>query len=85
MPVARKDYDDEVYRTIDEKYNAIIDLIEECNKRGQPMLVGTTSIEKSEQLHEALKKRKVKHNVLERALSRAGSPHRRSGRPATAG
>ncbi|HEY8950342.1 MAG TPA: preprotein translocase subunit SecA [Rhizomicrobium sp.] len=64
LPVARKDYDDEVYRTLEEKDEAIIKLIEECQKRGQPILVGTTSIEKSESLSALLKKRKVKHNVL---------------------
>src|SRR6185503_12204909 len=50
VPVQRKDYDDEVYRTSEEKNDAIIALIEDCKKRGQPILVGTTSIEKSEQL-----------------------------------
>jgi preprotein translocase subunit SecA len=64
LPVARKDADDEVYRTLDEKNEAIIKLIEDCQKRGQPILVGTTSIEKSEQLSALLKKRKIKHNVL---------------------
>jgi preprotein translocase subunit SecA len=64
LPVMRQDSDDEVYRTVDEKYDAIIELINECNSRGQPVLVGTTSIEKSEQLSDLLKKRKVKHNVL---------------------
>ncbi|MBV9331461.1 MAG: preprotein translocase subunit SecA [Alphaproteobacteria bacterium] len=64
LPVMRTDYDDEVYRTADEKYDAIINLINECNKRGQPVLVGTTSIEKSEHLSSLLRKRKVKHNVL---------------------
>jgi preprotein translocase subunit SecA len=64
LPVMRSDYDDEVYRTADEKYEAIIDLINDCHKRGQPVLVGTTSIEKSEHLSSLLKKRKVKHNVL---------------------
>ncbi|HWA29676.1 MAG TPA: preprotein translocase subunit SecA [Rhizomicrobium sp.] len=64
LPIARKDYDDEVYRTLAEKDEAIIKLIEDCQKRGQPILVGTTSIEKSEQLSAFLKKRKVKHNVL---------------------
>ncbi|MGE4371371.1 MAG: preprotein translocase subunit SecA [Xanthobacter sp.] len=56
VPVARIDDDDEVYRTAGEKYNAIIDLIRECEERGQPILVGTTSIEKSEILAELLKK-----------------------------
>jgi preprotein translocase subunit SecA len=64
LPVARKDYDDEVYRTLEEKDEAIIKLIEDCQKRGQPILVGTTSIEKSESLAALLKKRKIKHNVL---------------------
>jgi preprotein translocase subunit SecA len=64
VPVARRDYDDEVYRTLDEKNEAILDLIADCNKRGQPILVGTVSIEKSEQLSELLKKREVPHSVL---------------------
>jgi preprotein translocase subunit SecA len=55
-PVARSDEDDEVYRTVDEKYKAIIREIEEASARGQPILVGTTSIEKSEYLAELLKK-----------------------------
>jgi len=56
MPLVRIDDDDEVYRTAVEKYRAIIELIEDCKKRGQPVLVGTTSIEKSEQLAEMLRK-----------------------------
>src|SRR3954469_24352616 len=64
LPVARKDADDEVYRTVGEKYDAIITLILECRDRGQPVLVGTTSIEKSEELSDVLKKRKIPHNVL---------------------
>ena len=63
-PVARIDEDDEVYRTAREKYEAMIAEIEDCAKRGQPVLVGTTSIEKSETLSELLKKKKVKHKVL---------------------
>src|ERR1700729_1222160 len=55
MPMVRLDDDDEVYRTAAEKYLAIITLIEDCKKRGQPVLVGTTSIEKSEQLAEMLR------------------------------
>src|SRR5215472_5926090 len=47
MPMIRADHDDEVYRTAREKYEAILGLLEDCRKRGQPMLVGTTSIEKS--------------------------------------
>ncbi|HKD30874.1 MAG TPA: preprotein translocase subunit SecA, partial [Xanthobacteraceae bacterium] len=57
MPLIRLDDDDEVYRTAAEKYRAIISLIEDCKARGQPVLVGTTSIEKSEQLAEMLRKR----------------------------
>jgi preprotein translocase subunit SecA len=56
MPLVRLDDDDEVYRTAVEKYRAIITLIEDCKLRGQPVLVGTTSIEKSEQLAEMLRK-----------------------------
>jgi preprotein translocase subunit SecA len=56
MPMVRIDDDDEVYRTATEKYRAILTLIEECKSRGQPVLVGTTSIEKSEQLAEMLRK-----------------------------
>ncbi|MGD0334616.1 MAG: preprotein translocase subunit SecA [Xanthobacteraceae bacterium] len=55
MPMIRLDDDDEVYRTSAEKYRAVIALIEDCKQRGQPVLVGTTSIEKSEQLAEMLR------------------------------
>src|SRR5476651_623221 len=55
VPLVRLDDDDEVYRTAKEKYRAIIALIEDCKVRGQPVLVGTTSIEKSEQLAEMLR------------------------------
>ena len=64
VPVSRIDADDEVYRTEGEKSEAIVKLVSECVERGQPVLVGTTSIEKSEELSEFLKKRKVPHNVL---------------------
>ncbi|MBP2301442.1 preprotein translocase subunit SecA [Azospirillum picis] len=64
LPVKRVDHDDEVYRTAAEKYQAMADLIEDARKRGQPVLVGTTSIEKSELLSELLNKRGVPHNVL---------------------
>ncbi|MCC6982419.1 MAG: preprotein translocase subunit SecA [Bauldia sp.] len=63
-PMVRKDEDDEVYRTVEEKYNAIIALIKEASGKGQPILVGTTSIEKSELFSERLKKERVKHKVL---------------------
>ncbi len=55
MPMVRIDDDDEVYRTATEKFRAILTLIEDCKSRGQPVLVGTTSIEKSEQLAEMLR------------------------------
>ena len=55
MPLVRLDDDDEVYRTAKEKYRSIIALIEDCKLRGQPVLVGTTSIEKSEQLADMLR------------------------------
>ncbi|HXP95989.1 MAG TPA: preprotein translocase subunit SecA [Telmatospirillum sp.] len=64
LPVLRKDADDEVYRTAREKFEAIVELIEDCCKRQQPVLVGTVSIEKSEMLSELLKKKKVPHEVL---------------------
>ena len=55
MPMVRLDDDDEVYRTAAEKYRSVLALIEDCKTRGQPVLVGTTSIEKSEQLAEMLR------------------------------
>jgi preprotein translocase subunit SecA len=64
VPCIREDNDDEVYRTTEEKDAAIIKLIGECQERNQPVLVGTVSIEKSEHLADLLKKKKVKHNVL---------------------
>ncbi|MEM7224174.1 MAG: preprotein translocase subunit SecA [Pseudomonadota bacterium] len=64
VPFVRDDEDDEVYRTAEEKNKAIIELIEDCQSRQQPMLVGTVSIEKSEHLSALLKKRKVPHQVL---------------------
>jgi preprotein translocase subunit SecA len=64
VPVSRNDVHDEVYGTMDEKYQAISARIKDCVKRGQPVLVGTVSIEKSEVLSELLKKQGVPHNVL---------------------
>ena len=64
VPVARLDEDDEVYRTAAEKYEAVALLIEETRKKGQPVLVGTTSIEKSEIISELLKKKRIPHAVL---------------------
>lgn len=64
-PVQRTDHHDEIYRTAKEKYNSIIDTILECHAKGQPILVGTTSIEKSELIAELLRaKSKVKFEVL---------------------
>ncbi|CUW48117.1 preprotein translocase subunit SecA [Novacetimonas hansenii] len=63
-PVSRKDDDDEVYLTAREKYEAVSALVEDVSKSGQPVLVGTTSIEKSELLSALLHKRGVRHNVL---------------------
>jgi preprotein translocase subunit SecA len=62
--VLRKDEDDEVYRTATEKYEAVAVLIDEARSKGQPVLVGTTSIEKSELISNLLKKKKVPHAVL---------------------
>ena len=62
--VRRVDYEDEVYRKHEEKIEAILTLIETCYRTGQPVLVGTVSIEKSEELSKSLKKKKIPHNVL---------------------
>ena len=80
--VNRQDEDDEVYRTENEKWSAIIDLIEDCRKRGQPALVGTVSIEKSEILSKLLKKKRIVHQVLNarfheqeaQIIAQAGAP-----------
>lgn len=63
-PIARVDDDDAVYRTAQEKYDAMILSIKQAHTAGQPVLVGTTSIEKSEMLSEVLKKEDIPHNVL---------------------
>ncbi len=63
-PVRRRDEDDQIYRTANEKYFAVIEAIRDANKRGQPILVGTTSIEKSEQLSSMLRNEGILHNVL---------------------
>ena len=62
--IARVDEDDQIYRTAREKYEAIVTEIKKANEKGQPVLVGTTSIEKSEELSKMLDKAKVRHNVL---------------------
>jgi preprotein translocase subunit SecA len=64
MPVMRADDDDQVFRTVEEKFNAIVEAIRDGRERGQPMLVGTTSIEKSELLSARLKKLNIPHQVL---------------------
>ncbi len=63
-PVIRKDLPDSVFKTENGKFNAVIDQIVEANKKGQPVLVGTISIEKSEHLSKMLKRRGIQHNVL---------------------
>jgi preprotein translocase subunit SecA len=63
-PIRRMDYNDLIYRTKREKYNAVIDEIENMNKMGRPVLVGTISVEVSETLSRMLKRRGIKHNVL---------------------
>ena len=63
-PIVRIDNDDEIYRTADEKYDAIINQVTQCNERGQPVLIGTTSIEKSEIISKKLKQNKISHEVL---------------------
>ena len=63
-PVIRKDHPDVVYRTTAAKLRAIVAQIEECHDRGQPVLVGTVSVEKSEQLSHLLTQRGIPHNVL---------------------
>ena len=60
----REDFNDQIFRTEKEKYNAITNKIIECNSKGQPVLVGTTSIEKSEKISNFLKNRNVNHNIL---------------------
>ncbi len=64
LPIAREDKDDQVYRTVGEKYDAMIKQTKKANEKGQPVLLGTTSIEKSEMLSELLTKEGIQHNVL---------------------
>jgi preprotein translocase subunit SecA len=80
--IARIDEDDAIYRTESEKTSAICDMVLDCQSRNQPVLVGTTSIEKSEVLSAALKAKKIKHNVLNaryheqeaQIIAQAGAP-----------
>ena len=82
MPMIRRDYPDRVYRTEQEKYNAILNEIRELNAKSQPILVGTISIEKSEKLSRILQSKGIMHNVLNakfheseaRIIAEAGSP-----------
>ena len=64
IPISRKDLNDLIYKTEAEKFGAVIDMIKKLAKTGQPVLIGTASIEKSEVLHELLKKEKIAHTVL---------------------
>jgi preprotein translocase subunit SecA len=64
IPITRKDLNDLIYKTEDEKFAAVIETIKKLSKTGQPVLIGTASIEKSEVLHEVLKKEKIAHTVL---------------------
>jgi preprotein translocase subunit SecA len=63
-PMIRKDFNDKIFRTEKEKFNAIIKQILEANEKKQPVLIGTTSIEKSERISKILKEESIKHNVL---------------------
>ena len=82
VPVSRKDGDDEVYRSAEEKYEAVANLIAEARAKGQPVLVGTTSIEKSETISALLQRKQVPHAVLNARfheqeatiVSQAGAP-----------
>jgi preprotein translocase subunit SecA len=71
VPVARIDDDDEVYRTFEEKYRAIVALIADCSRRGQPILVGTTSIEKSELLSQMLSDKKAVTAIADKLIEQA--------------
>jgi preprotein translocase subunit SecA len=81
-PVARKDYNDRIYKTRREKYNAVIKEIREAHAKNQPVLVGTVSVEASELLSRMLKREKIPHNVLNakfhmqeaEIVARAGQP-----------
>lgn len=80
--VIRVDHNDAIYNTIQEKNEAILDLIKECHEQGQPVLVGTISIEKSEELSKMLTKNKIQHNILNakhhdkeaKIIAQAGQP-----------
>ena len=63
-PMVRKDHNDVVYKSVNGKYNAIVEQVKECHEKGQPVLVGTVSIEKSEELSRRLKREGIEHTVL---------------------
>ncbi|MDO4696713.1 MAG: preprotein translocase subunit SecA [Neisseria sp.] len=63
-PIQRKDYNDQIFRSAEEKYEAVVKDIQACHEKGQPVLVGTTSIETSELVSDLLKKADIPHNVL---------------------
>ncbi len=63
-PIARKDEDDQIYKTVKEKYEAALQEIKDAHAKQQPILVGTSSVEKSEHISKILKKEKIKHNIL---------------------
>ncbi|MFA9442218.1 MAG: preprotein translocase subunit SecA [Hyphomicrobium sp.] len=71
LPVCRDDDDDEIYRTAQEKFAAVVQSIADCQRRGQPILVGTASIEKSEQLSELLKDKKYIQDLGRKTLAQA--------------
>ena len=81
-PIARVNHNDKIYKTKNEKYRAVIEEIQECHRRGQPVLVGTVTVETSEVLSRLLKRKKVPHKVLNARyhqqeadiVSRAGQP-----------
>jgi preprotein translocase subunit SecA len=82
VPTQRLDNNDQIYKSFDDKFEAIVKLIHECAKKKQPVLVGTTSIEKSEILSKSLNKLKIKHNILNarhheqeaQIIAQAGTP-----------
>ena len=82
VPVCRIDDDDEIYRTAKEKYDAIVQSIADCRRRGQPILVGTVSIEKSEQLSELLKDKNYIQDLGRTTLAQAEKLEGRQGRRA---
>ena len=79
-PIARIDDPDVVYKTEAAKYRAVIAQIKECHAKGQPVLVGTVSIEKNELLSKLLTSEGIKHNRAQRQEPREGSRDRRAGR-----